>query len=206
MGKAFSRSLDGVFKRRVPQLLLTTGLLVTLLAACSTGDAEDAEIAATREAAESTNIVADIEATQVVREFFAPTGEPSPDPTVVPSLANLRLTTSLRDQDAPGETIYTFRRGGAPLYADAQVANVGPGQRVVAVWINSSGDVVERTSVGMENARELVWIPLRWDVPSSIPGGTYTVMIQVLGPGINDDGTPVDDDVTELGSLVFRIE
>ena len=177
-----------------------------LLSACSTGDAEDAEIAATRQAEDSTNVVADIEATQVVREFFAPTEDAQPAPTVVPSLANLRLTTTLRDQDAPGETIYTFRRGGSPLYADAQVANVGPGQRVVAVWINSSGEVVERTSVGMENERELVWIPLRWDVPGSMPGGTYTVVIQVLGPGTNDDGTPVDDDVTELGSLVFRIE
>lgn len=186
--------------------LMLAGLILAVLAGCSTGDAEDAEIAATRGAAESTNVVADIEATQVVREFFAPTEEPSPDPTVLPSLANLRLTTSLGDQDAPGETIYTFRRGGSPLYADAQVANVGPGQRVVAIWVDSSGNVVERTSVGMENARELVWIPLRWDVPNSIPGGSYSVIIEVLGPGTNDDGTPVDDDVTELGSLVFRIE
>jgi hypothetical protein len=32
------------------------------------------------------------------------------------------------------------------------------------------------------------------------------VVIQVVGPGMNDEGTPVDDFVTEIGSLVFRIE
>ena len=180
-------------------------MILAALAACTTGDAEDAERAATREAGRATNVVSAIEATQVVREFFRPTEKAPPHATVVPSLANLRLTTSLRDQDAPGEAIYTFRRGGEPLFADAQVANVGPGQRVVAVWINSGGEVVERSSVGLENERELVWIPLRWEVPASIPGGTYTVVIQVVGPGINDEGTPTDEDVTEIGSLVFRI-
>lgn len=183
-----------------------TSTLLLVLGACSTGDAEDAEVAATREAGRATNVVAAIEATQVVREFFSPTEEPPPHPTTVPSLANLRLTTSLRDQDAPGDTIYTFRRGDSPLYADAQVANVGPGQRVVAVWANSSGEVVERTAVGMENERELVWVPLRWDVPGSLPGGSYSVTIQVVGPGANEEGTPTDEVATEIGSLVFRID
>ena len=186
--------------------MLGIGLILAVLAGCSTGDAEDAERAATREAARATNVVSAIEETQVVREFFSPTEEALADPTTVPSLANLRLTTSLRDQDAPGETIYTFRRGGSTLYADAQVANVGPGQRVVALWVNSNGDVVERSSVGLENQRELVWVPLAWEGANSASGGTYTVVIQVIGPGMNDEGTPVDDDVTELGSVVFRIE
>jgi len=173
------------------------------LAACATGNADSANEAATREARKATNVVGEIEATQVVREFFAKTATPSPYPTVLPSLANLRLTDSLQAQDAPGETVYTFRRGSAPLYADAQIANVFPGQRVVAVW-SHDGQVIATSEVNVENPHELIWIALRWDVPSSAPSGTYTVSIQVAGPGTNDEGTPAEV-TTEIGSVVFQI-
>jgi hypothetical protein len=184
-------------------MLLAACWCLVALAACASGNADSANEAATREAKKATNVVGNIEATQVVREFFAETATPSPYPTVLPSLANLRLTDSLQSGDAPGETVYTFRRGSAPLYADAQVANVSPGQRIVAVWVYE-GQVMATSDVTIESAQELIWIPLRWDVPSSAPSGTYTALIQVVGPGTNDEGTPAEI-TTEIGSVVFRI-
>ena len=175
----------------------------SISAACSSGSADRANEAATREARQATNVVGNIEATQVVREFFAKTATPSPYPTELPSLANLRLTDSLQSEDAPGQTIYTYRRGSAPLYADAQVANVFPGQRVIAVW-SHDGQVIATSEVNVENPHELIWIALRWDVPSSAPSGTYTASIQVAGPGTNDEGTPTEV-TTEIGSVVFQI-
>ena len=176
--------------------------LVTL-SACASGNAERADEAATRESERSTNVVANIEATQVVQEFFETTVTPSPWPTAISTLVNLRLTTSLRDQDAPGDTVYSYTRGSGPLYADAQVADLHPGQRVIAVW-SLDGQSVQTTEVGIDNERELVWIALRWDIPTSAPAGTYSVSIQVVGPGMNDEGTPADV-ATEIGSLVFRV-
>ena len=177
---------------------------LAVLSACASGNADGANDAATREARQSTNVVADIEATQVVREFIDNQESPTPFPTTLPSLANLRLTTSLRDQNAPGDTVYRFTRGSGPLYADAQIANLFPGQRVIAVW-SFEGDVLQMSEVGIDNERELVWIALRWDIPTSAPAGRYVVSIQVVGPGTNDEGTP-SDVTTELGSVVFRVD
>ncbi len=178
-------------------------ICVVMLSACATGDADREQEVATRDADRSTNVVADIEATQVAREFFGPTKEPTAYPTMLPSLANLKLTTSLRDQDAPGNELYRVSRGGT-IYADAQIANLNPGQRVVALW-KDSGQVVATSEVSIENERELVWIPLRWDVPGSVSSGTYAVVIQVIGPGTNDEGTP-EESTTEIGSLVFEMD
>jgi hypothetical protein len=190
--------------RRHVRVILTALWCLAGLSACASGNADSANEAATREAKQATNVVGNIEATQVVREFFAETATPSPYPTVLPSLANLRLTTSLRDQDAPGETVHTYFRGSGPLYADAQIANVFPGQRVVAVW-SQGGNTLQTTEVNIENPRELVWVALRWDIPSSAPSGTYTVSILVAGPGTNDEGTPADVS-TEIGSVVFQVQ
>lgn len=175
-----------------------------MLSACASGNADGANEAATREARQSTNVVAEIEATQVVREFFGDEVSPTPFPTIVPSLANLRLTTGLRDQNAPADTVYRYARGSGPLYADAQVANVFPGQRVVAVW-SLDGNVMQTTEVDIENPHDLVWIAMRWDIPGSAPSGRYVVSIQVYGPGTNDEGTPTDVS-TELGSVVFQVD
>ena len=190
--------------RRHVHMLLTALWCLAVLSACASGNADSANEAATREARQATNVVGNIEATQVVREFFAETATPSPYPTVLSSLANLRLTTSLRDQDAPGDTVHTYQRGSGPLYADAQIANLFPGQRVIAVW-SQDGNTLQISEVNIENPRELVWIALRWDIPTSAPSGTYTVSIQVVGPGTNDEGTPADV-TTEIGSVVFRVE
>jgi len=176
---------------------------ITLLSACASGNADSANEAATREAGKATNVVANIEATQVMREFFDQHTSPTPFPTVLPSLANLRLTTGLREQDAPTNTVYTYSRGSGPLYADAQVANVFPGQRVIAVW-STNGAVLQTTEINVENPHELIWIALRWDIPPDAPSGQYVVSIQVGGPGMNDEGTPADV-TTEIGSLVFRV-
>lgn len=182
--------------------ILIMGMLVLLtLAACSTGSAETANEASTKEADEATNVVANIEATQVVDEFFGPTEEPTAYPTRMPSLNDLKLTTSLRSGDAPGNSVSSVQ-SGSTIYADAQIANLFPGQRVVALW-KDSGNIIASSEVKIENERELVWIPLRWDVPGGMSSGTYAVVIQVIGPGF-ESGTPVEL-TTEIGSLVFRI-
>jgi len=179
-------------------------LLGALLGGCATGNSETANEAATREAGQVTNVVADIEKTQIVKAYFSdPAGTPSPYPTQIPTLANLRLTTTLGDQDAPGQTIYTYTGSDGPLYCDAQIAHLHPGESVLAVW-QSGGNTVYTSQVNIENDRELVWIALLWDGSSSASPGNYIVHVQVVGPGTNDDGTPTDV-TTELGSLEFRI-
>ena len=51
---------------------------ITLLSACASGNADSANEAATREAGKATNVVANIEATQVMREFFDQHTTPTP--------------------------------------------------------------------------------------------------------------------------------
>jgi hypothetical protein len=185
-----------------PALVGVALCCLILLSACAGGNAESSNEAATHEAEEATNVVAAIEATQVVREFFEERS-PTPYPTVLPTLANLRMTHALRDQDAPGDTLYRYTRGSGPLYADAQIANLFPGQRVIAVW-SFQGETMQTTEVGIDNRRELVWIAMRWDIPTSAPAGNYVVTFFVAGPGTNDEGTPAEVQF-ELGSVVLQV-
>jgi len=189
---------------RTARTVLVVGLLGTLLAACATGNSESADQAATRAAQQSTNVVGGIEQTQIATQFFGPTRVPTAYPTQIPTLANLRLTTNLGDQNAPQQVLASYDSSMGTLIADAQIANLNPGQTVLAVWMKGS-DVAFISQVEVQNERELVWIPLRWDGSGSASSGEYTVHIQVQGPGTNDDGTPAPDIVTELGSLVFNI-
>jgi hypothetical protein len=184
------------------RFLSLIALLAVALGACSTGNSESADEAATREAAQSTNVVGAVEQTQIVQKFFAPTPKPSPYPTQLPALATLRITTN-PSSNGSGQGLYRYDRSSGTLYAQAQIARLHPGQTVVAVWTRGN-DTVSVSEVGIGSDHDLTWISLEWSDSTSASSGEYAVHIQVRGPGTNDDGTPADV-TTELGSLVFTV-
>lgn len=173
------------------------------LAGCATGNADDAGPVATEEA-KATNVISALEATNVVEQFFQPTPTPLPYPTRLPVLANIRITTDVGDQNRPTNQITTYTRTG-PLYVAAQIADLHPGQTVIASFRDSAGNEVATSSVAIENDRELVWIALQWDGASSAPAGRYAAIVLVEGPGMNEDAEPATVR-TEVDSITFQVQ
>ncbi len=189
--------------RRAIRHLLTTLIPAALLAGCATGNADDAGPVAT-EAAEATNVISGLEATNVVEQFFKPTPTPLPYPTRIPAVHNIRITTDVGAQNVPTNQRTTYNRDG-PLYVAAEIADLHPGQTVIGSFRSGDGTELFAGSVDIENDRELVWIPIQWDGASNAPAGSYQAVIIVEGPGTNGDGEP-DTVRTEIGSITFQIQ
>ena len=176
---------------------------VALLAGCATGNVADVGPVATEEA-QATNVISALEATNVVKQFFKPTPTPLPYPTRLPALANIRMTTDVGDQNRPTNQCTVCGRG-VPLYVAAEIADLHPGQRVVASFRADDGTELFSGSVAIENDRELVWIAIQWDGAGGVPSGSYAAVIFVEGPGTNADGEPATVG-TEIGSITFQIQ
>ena len=174
-----------------------------LLAGCATGNADDAGPVATEQAQE-TNVISGLEATNVVEQFFKPTPTPLPYPTRLPALANIRMTTDVGDQNRPTNQCSTCGRGG-PLYVAAEIADLHPGQTVVASFRAADGTELFSGAVNIENDRELVWIAIQWDGAGGAPSGSYAAVVLVEGPGTDPDGEPTTVR-TEIGSITFQLQ
>ena len=178
-------------------------LAVGLMAGCATGNADDAGPLATEEA-KATNVISALEATNVVEQFFQPTPTPLPYPTRLPVLANIRMTTDVGDQNRPTNQCSTCSRSG-PIYVAAEIADLHPGQTVVASFRDDTGNELFSGSVAIANDRELVWIAIQWDGAGGVAGGSYAAVVSVEGPGLNDEGEPATVR-TEIGSIAFQIQ
>ena len=178
-------------------------LAVALLAGCATGNADDVGPVATEEA-QATNVISALEATNVVKQFFKPTPTPLPYPTRLPALANIRMTTDVGDQNRPTNECTICGRSG-PLYVAAEIADLHPGQRVIASFRAADGTELFSGSVSIGNDRELVWIPIQWDGAAGAPSGKYAAVVLVEGPGTDAEGEPATVQ-TEIGSITFQIQ
>jgi hypothetical protein len=163
-------------------LILTLGL-----AACSTGRADEARVAATREATRGAELPA-VQATNIVNQFFEPTASPEPSRTPLPTLATLTLATSLGANNQPVNEVESVR-SGSTFYAVAEIHNLQSGQTVFAVWSNSAGGEVGRSSLEVDRGYSAAWVPLQWT--ANVGPGAYAVYLYV------------DDHL--LNSLVFRV-
>lgn len=157
------------------------------LAGCATGQVEEARIAETREATRGA-IVDDVQATNVVKEFFKPTATPLPTGTPVPTLATLTLATSLGSNNQPVNEVGSVRQG-EQVYAVAEIHDLREGQTVIAVWTTAQGGEVGRSEVPVERSLNAAWVPLAWT--ANVGFGDYAVYVYV------------DDRL--LNSLVFRV-
>jgi hypothetical protein len=158
-----------------------------LLAGCATGDAVEQEAAETREATRGA-IVADVQATNVVKEFFPPTPSPEPTWTPAPTLATLTLATSIGSNNQPQNEVGSVNSGNR-VYAVAEIHNLAQGQIVTAIWVNADDGEIARTEVSVDRGISAAWVPLEWTV--NVGSGDYAVQIWV--------------NERMLNSLVFRV-
>ena len=166
---------------------LVSVLLVVLLSACSTGDVDESRLAETREATRGA-VLPDVQATNVIKEFFPPTGTPGPTYTPAPTLATLTLTTQISSNNQPRNEVGSVRSGGT-VYAVAEIHNLSAGQVVTAIWATPDGAEIGRTEVQVDRSISAAWVPLQWT--ANVGAGTYAVYIYV--------------DSEMLNSLVFRV-
>lgn len=129
-----------------------------------------------------------MQATNVIKEFFPPTGTPGPTITPAPTLASLTLTTQIGGNNQPQDQVGSVRSGGT-VYADAEIHNLVKGQTVTAVWTTLDGSEVGRTEIPIDRSVAAAWVPLQWT--ANVGGGRYAVHIYV--------------DSDELNSLVFNV-
>lgn len=162
--------------RRRPRPITWAALpLVLLLAGCATGNATEQRAAETREATRGA-VVADVQATNVVKEFFPPTPSPEPTWTPAPTLATLTLSTQIGSNNQPTNEVGSVRQG-ASVYAVAELHNLQPGQVVVAIWRTSDGVEVGRTELGVDRGLSAAWVPLQWT--ANVAYGSYAVYLYV---------------------------
>ena len=162
-------------------------LLLVTLVGCATGSVEEARVAETREATRAA-IVADVQATNVVKEFFPPTSTAEPTRTPLPTLATLTLATQIGSNNQPSNEVESVSQGSS-IYAVAELHNLQSGQKVIAVWKTLDGGEVGRSEVPVDRGLGAAWVPLQWTV--NVGPGSYAVHVLV--------------DDRELNSLVFRV-
>jgi hypothetical protein len=180
-------------RRRLPRVrralsgFWALAVLGLTLAGCATGQMDEARIAETREATRGA-ILDDVQATNVVKEFFKPTATPLPTSTPVPTLATLTLSTQLGSNNQPVNEVGSVRQG-ARVYAVAEIHDLREGQTVTAVWTTEDGGEVGRSDVSVDRSLGAAWVPLEWT--ANVGFGNYAVYVYV------------DDRL--LNSLVFRV-
>lgn len=161
-------------------------LLLLLLGGCAGGTEEESRIAETR-AASKEAIVPEVQATNIVKEFFPPTPTPQPTPTPLPTLANLTLALQIGANNQPQNEVESVPAGSS-VYAVAEIYHLSPGETVTAVWTTAGGNEISRSSVPVQNATDSAWVPFQWTAGG---GGTFAVYVYV------------DDRL--LNSLVFTV-
>jgi hypothetical protein len=162
-------------------------VVVLTLAGCATGRVDEARIAETREATRGA-ILADVQATNVVKKFFEPTPTALPSVTPLPTLAALTLATQIGSDNRPTNEVESVRQGST-VYAVAEIHELQPGQEVIGVWTTADGAEVGRSSVPVDRGLSAAWVPLQWT--ANVGPGTYAVKIYV--------------NERLLNSLVFRV-
>jgi len=162
-------------------------VLILTLAGCATGSADEAHIAETREATQGA-VLPEVQATNIVKEFFKPTSTPLPTMTPAPTLATLTLATQIGSDNRPLNEPGSVPQG-SQVYAVAELHDLSEGQTVTAVWTTSSGGEVGRSQVPVDRSLSATWVPLQW--VANVGYGNYAVYIYV------------DDKL--LNSLVFTV-
>jgi hypothetical protein len=174
--------------------LIPAGLLVLVLAAaCSSGNAREAEREQQSRASQEAKL-AGLQATY--SSSVINPGTPTPAPTVIPlpTLDRLVLTRSLGG-NGPSEELASVPSNFGTVYAGALLNGLRGGTMVSAIWRGERGNVyVSETTVDGDAAQAWVGMPLPLD--GSLPPGNYAVILLVA---VGDD-PPVS-----LNSLVFEI-
>ena len=175
--------------RLVPHLVVRVCLLsavVSLLAACAGGSAEEARRGQARDAA-ATAELPERQATRVAERFFPLTPTPAPTPPPVPTLESLVITLGFAG-DAP-QGSYASIPADAAMSAGALLNGLFAGQVVTAAWTDGAGNNVGSTRVEItaDTGRQWVALPLN----GSLPPGEYAVYLFV--------------GERRLGSLVFGV-
>jgi hypothetical protein len=163
-------------------------LLVVLLAGCASGNADESRRAETREATRGA-VLPEVQATNVIKEFFPPTGTPGPTMTPVATLETLTLANQIGTDNRPRNEVGSVRSGGT-VYAVAELHNLMAGQTVTAIWGTLDGVEISRSIVPIDQSTSSTWIPFQWTAGGVTPG-TYAVYIYV--------------DSELLNSLAFKV-
>lgn len=154
-------------------LLLLAGSI--LLAACSSGNVRDANLAATRDATRP-SILGSFEETRVATSYFGPEGTPEPLPTTLPTLEQITLATSVNGDGSPNNTVASVSEG--TFYVSANVFDLHEGQVATAILGAVTGEELTRSEIRVERDTESRWLSFEFN-GSDLNVGEYAVFIYV---------------------------
>jgi hypothetical protein len=152
-------------------------LLLVVLVACGTGNAEESQTYEQHEATRQAQMPI-VQATTTAR-FFAGTPVVVPTPTPIAVLADLALATSVKADGSPQNEVRSA--GGGTIYASAKVHSVTKGTVFTAVWGKPDGTEIARTEVTADASAGDKWFSFSWDGIGGQPSGDYAVFIYADG-------------------------
>jgi len=165
-------------------------VLVLLLAACASGDAQDARRGQREDVAAGATVPA-LQATYTAQRFFPSTPTPVPTRPPAATLSSLVLTLGLGAGDEPTDEYAAVPTTAGTAFAGALVNGLQPGQVVSAAWTNADGLVVSTSRFDVTAAADRRWVPLPLYLDGALAPGDYAVHVYV--------------DERPLNSLVFRL-
>lgn len=165
----------------------TLFVLLVVLAACGSGNADESQTYEEHEATRQAQLPI-VQATTTAR-FFSGTPTAGPTSTPIAVLADLALATSVNADGSPQNEVRNA--GGSTIYASAKVHNVTEGTVFTAIWGRPDGTEITRTEVTAESSAGDRWFSFSWDGAGGQPSGDYAVFIYA--------------DAMMIGSLAFQM-
>ena len=173
---------------------LLAGLgVVLLVAACSSGNAREAERGQAAQASETARL-SQLQATYSAGFINPGTPTPAPTPASLPTLERLVLAGSVGN-NGPAEELASVPANFGTVYAGALLNGLSGGTVVSALWRGERGNVYTSETRVEQNAAQ-AWVGLPLPLDGSLAPGAYAVIILV---------TVGDEPPVSLNSLVFEI-
>ena len=175
--------------------VLLAATLLAALAACATGEADDARRGQSRAATRGAELPAQ-QATRIASQYASPAVSPQPTAPAATGLEALALSLRV-DSGGPDGEYDAVPADAGTVYAGAKLSHLRPGQQVRAVWRNADRVDIGASAVDITDPVP-AWVALPLALNGSLPTGDYAVYVSVA------DG-PDDDAPVFLNSLVFRV-
>lgn len=151
--------------------MLIACVAALLLTACSGSGATESHLAQERDATKGA-VLPGLQATRTVKEYFPPT--PTPGPTMTPraTIASLRLATQV---SGDGQAIDSIERAsaGQSIYAVAELSHLRTGEKIAAIWYNSTGEQLGEVDQTVNADSDSAWVALPWTVASGAYGNCW---------------------------------
>lgn len=153
-------------------------MVAGLLAACSSGNADDSRRFQAQDAQETPQLPG-AQQTHFAQTFGTPDASPIPSITPHAGISDLVLASSVSPDGSPGNVIQSVSSSSnQTVYAVARIANIQPGQIVSAVWRDVDNNPISWVDQSPAPSPSSQWVNFAFQFGGA-QRGTYSVAIVI---------------------------